>query len=426
MLLHPPQPSSLPHLDYPPQHAPFNPRATPRSLNIVDRLTLHHQPPTAPDDHAQHDSSLEPPHSYNYAPRAQPVHSSPSPDAMYHHHNVHSHLFHPSQSTQPDPIPQHPNPDYDPHSRQHPPAIHTDNLLYPSDAANFTPSPISSPTDNPAASQSALTRQFSFPPPMSAPHTQTAFPQRFPTESSIARIPFGNPTLDRRMSEPVLGAGRQAFAQPPPSQHDTFAYSAASSATIVQSSPLSPRPSSSYSSYGTYTEHQRDGSGASLGSAGLSDPYANPVAAWGSGLKQADLEADAHLTSSPLSPMYAGSAASSDVSATGMPSPPAQMHPSPSKNAVVPPGVGGKLQQGAPGQASAGSTPRPGGNNSKTYSFVSLPGNAVKKRPRRRYDEIERLYQCRYASVILSIWLCARKPHTLFAYFFRRFPFCVS
>ncbi|EPT01139.1 hypothetical protein FOMPIDRAFT_36963, partial [Fomitopsis schrenkii] len=32
--------------------------------------------------------------------------------------------------------------------------------------------------------------------------------------------------------------------------------------------------------------------------------------------------------------------------------------------------------------------------NGKTYSFVSLPGNAVKKRPRRRYDEIERLYQC--------------------------------
>ena len=31
----------------------------------------------------------------------------------------------------------------------------------------------------------------------------------------------------------------------------------------------------------------------------------------------------------------------------------------------------------------------------KTYSFVSLPGNAVKKRPRRRYDEIERLYQCK-------------------------------
>ncbi|OCH96260.1 hypothetical protein OBBRIDRAFT_718876, partial [Obba rivulosa] len=39
---------------------------------------------------------------------------------------------------------------------------------------------------------------------------------------------------------------------------------------------------------------------------------------------------------------------------------------------------------------------QPGSRNSKTYSFVSLPGNAVKKRPRRRYDEIERLYQCNW------------------------------
>lgn len=30
----------------------------------------------------------------------------------------------------------------------------------------------------------------------------------------------------------------------------------------------------------------------------------------------------------------------------------------------------------------------------KMYSFISLPGNAVRKRPRRRYDEIERLYAC--------------------------------
>lgn len=33
-------------------------------------------------------------------------------------------------------------------------------------------------------------------------------------------------------------------------------------------------------------------------------------------------------------------------------------------------------------------------NHNKTYAFVSLPGNTVKKRPRRRYDEIERLYTC--------------------------------
>ncbi|KAH8798049.1 hypothetical protein DL96DRAFT_1442129, partial [Flagelloscypha sp. PMI_526] len=30
----------------------------------------------------------------------------------------------------------------------------------------------------------------------------------------------------------------------------------------------------------------------------------------------------------------------------------------------------------------------------KAYSFISLPGASVRKRPRRRYNEIERLYQC--------------------------------
>lgn len=36
-----------------------------------------------------------------------------------------------------------------------------------------------------------------------------------------------------------------------------------------------------------------------------------------------------------------------------------------------------------------------GGKSGKQYAFVELPGNAVKKRPRRRYDEIERLYRCK-------------------------------
>ncbi|KZT65350.1 hypothetical protein DAEQUDRAFT_636612, partial [Daedalea quercina L-15889] len=30
----------------------------------------------------------------------------------------------------------------------------------------------------------------------------------------------------------------------------------------------------------------------------------------------------------------------------------------------------------------------------KPYTSVSLPGNTVRKRPRRKYDELERLYQC--------------------------------
>ena len=32
----------------------------------------------------------------------------------------------------------------------------------------------------------------------------------------------------------------------------------------------------------------------------------------------------------------------------------------------------------------------------KVYSFVVLPGINTKKRPRRRYDEIERHYACNY------------------------------
>ncbi|KAI0765677.1 hypothetical protein BD413DRAFT_437238, partial [Trametes elegans] len=191
------------------------------------------------------------------------------------------------------------------------------------------------------------------------------------------------------MSEPVLGAGRQAYPQPPPlAHHDTFAYSGGPSATMVQPSPVSPRPSSSYS-YGSYPGHERDNSGASLGSAGVPDAYPpSAVSAWGSGIKHADLEQDAPSVSSPLSPLYAASAASgSDVSATGLPSPPTQSRLSPSSRSA-------QLTARPPQQLSSSSNTLRAAGNSKTYSFVSLPGNAVKKRPRRRYDEIERLYQC--------------------------------
>lgn len=69
------------------------------------------------------------------------------------------------------------------------------------------------------------------------------------------------------------------------------------------------------------------------------------------------------LRSSPLSTMYADSVANSDVSAMGIQSPPVEMYPSPSKNAAVSPGVCGRLQEGALGQASGGSNPCPERNN---------------------------------------------------------------
>ncbi|KAI7868859.1 hypothetical protein BDF14DRAFT_1684499, partial [Spinellus fusiger] len=38
----------------------------------------------------------------------------------------------------------------------------------------------------------------------------------------------------------------------------------------------------------------------------------------------------------------------------------------------------------------------------KVYSFVEIPGIHQKKRPRRRYDEIERLYHCNWAGCTKS------------------------
>ena len=49
-------------------------------------------------------------------------------------------------------------------------------------------------------------------------------------------------------------------------------------------------------------------------------------------------------------------------------------------------------------------------NPSKTYTFVSLPGTAIQRRPRRRYDEIERLslFVVRMHKVIRDIELPQR------------------
>ncbi|OSX64004.1 hypothetical protein POSPLADRAFT_1073706 [Postia placenta MAD-698-R-SB12] len=84
----------------------------------------------------------------------------------------------------------------------------------------------------------------------------------------------------------------------------------------------------------------------------------------------------------PVSPIYAGSVSGSDASVTGGLSPPIRSNQVSGRPGAASEGV----RPGAPGQVRSA--------NGKTYSFVSLPGNAVKKRPRRRYDEIERLYQC--------------------------------
>ncbi|KAJ8064411.1 hypothetical protein OCU04_006752 [Sclerotinia nivalis] len=47
---------------------------------------------------------------------------------------------------------------------------------------------------------------------------------------------------------------------------------------------------------------------------------------------------------------------------------------------------------GAPSQSSVASAGR--GQNQQVYSFVPIPGSSQQKRPRRRFEEIERMYKC--------------------------------
>lgn len=376
--------------------------------------------PYSPDSSSEL-SSTQLESNFHYVPRGQldalTGTSDNDTNTMYHHH-VHS-----SSATQnllySDPSRQLGDPAVaqsqqqssyhlsDSHSRRSPPStILTDNLVASAsdserDAAPYSASPMSSPSDV-LQSQHAHP-PFSFPPPMSAPHTQTMF-SRFPhnglgadpsapNTSGSSRFPF-NATLDRRMSEPVLGA-RASYPQPTAHGHSQveFAYSAsaASSASTIHVAhpPLSPRPSSSqYSSYSSYSNqggHHRAGSGAS-------DNYGTaPGQSWqlkpeleleaGEGVGNAVLGVAPGMGGSPVSPLYAASAASgSDASVQGLSSPrsPQQFK-----------------QQVQSAQSRVEPARNSGARNSKTYSFVSLPGNTVKKRPRRRYDEIERLYHCK-------------------------------
>ncbi|KAH7913837.1 hypothetical protein BJ138DRAFT_1001365 [Hygrophoropsis aurantiaca] len=96
---------------------------------------------------------------------------------------------------------------------------------------------------------------------------------------------------------------------------------------------------------------------------------------------------------SPLNPTFSGGEGSPAMGMHGLP------YGLGDDYGPSPPGTGTSTSSNAPGMQH-GIHSSPGGgvarsnSNSKQYSFVSLPGNAVKKRPRRRYDEIERLYQC--------------------------------
>ena len=94
---------------------------------------------------------------------------------------------------------------------------------------------------------------------------------------------------------------------------------------------------------------------------------------------------------SPFNPTFSGGESPPSVSMSGMTFGSLHEDYSPS-----PPGSDTSTSSNAPAtrlQAPSCGEPSPAPNG-KQYAFVSLPGNVVKKRPLRRYDEIERLYQC--------------------------------
>ncbi|KAJ7066556.1 hypothetical protein C8F01DRAFT_982010, partial [Mycena amicta] len=86
-----------------------------------------------------------------------------------------------------------------------------------------------------------------------------------------------------------------------------------------------------------------------------------------------------------------------DLSPPFFGSPQYAVHPDENNYGPSPPGTA-TSSSSTPATQPAAPPPLPPTSESdpsrKTYSFVALPGNTVRKRPRRRYDEIERLYHC--------------------------------
>lgn len=253
----------------------------------------------------------------------------------------------------------------------------------------------------------------SFPHPISAPPSQDRFPltgapsysgeDRTIPESLADRCVRQGPhdkysnvdsnsVLDqRRMSEPAVHGSPSPY--PPGDSNDRL------SQYPFAFNPPPPQPSRS-SSYASSLHRN-----SSLGS--LRDTRGNPdyplsQSHW----KQGDeYEQGLYEPISPLNPNFPNGLLGSPNGVPYSPPPGDPYGPSPpntgTSTSSAPPL--GSMNYGNFGSQSQMSSLQRGTNtnanlagdaNNKTYSFVALPGNTVKKRPRRRYDEIERLYQC--------------------------------
>ncbi|TFK39863.1 hypothetical protein BDQ12DRAFT_628860 [Crucibulum laeve] len=269
-------------------------------------------------------------------------------------------------------------------------------------------------------------RSSPFPHPFSAPHSQERFPhagappylgedrldhpdshsesysRQAPQDKYPSAIPPHNSLLDqRRMSEPAILGSANLYA---PHATDATANSRYEQFNFAFNPPAPPL-SRSPTSYAPALQR-----GSSIGSLRdlrqLHYQYSSPNSQhvdW----KQEDNLRHRHHTGSygsavidepisPLQPNFSGGLVGS--SSSGLPySPGADNYgPSPPNTGTSTSSMGFICSPAEPHHIrnSTHDSSSIDVANSKTYSFVALPGNTVKKRPRRRYDEIERLYQC--------------------------------
>ncbi|KAJ6581537.1 hypothetical protein B0H19DRAFT_1061085 [Mycena capillaripes] len=213
------------------------------------------------------------------------------------------------------------------------------------------------------------------PQPLSAPHSQDRF--------SISAYPAGTRLDSLSDRQPRYGLPKISTSN----IHDQRRLSEPAVSYMPQADPAAPRAQQySFTNYDEQSPHSPESPFlsrvASLGSLRHDySPSSLPHSGWKGQVDEHRLDFQASFSggmsgSPPLQYAVRGED-------TYGPSPPGTSTSSSSTAPAAQP----TQQQSGPESPSDPS-------NKKTYSFVALPGNAVRKRPRRRYDEIERLYHC--------------------------------
>jgi len=295
-------------------------------------------------------------------------------------------------------------PDNNSSSSLHYPHPDINSLNHPAmDSVYLSDSP--SPTSTSVAHLPQNSREHSqdrlfYPPEVSLPHHHSSnkyssIPspcthRRMSDPTSFSALPVYSPVNDPRSSCTYYSQNNSAFAYPPlrpPTLYSTHIHRGASTGSLRNLR----HHHSDFSPHSEQPEWKHEDTH-------ISDPRQNVFGNRGDGFDE---------PISPHQPNFSGS------------SPTSAMHYSPLSDnpyGPSPPGTGTSTSSSVP-PLSAGSgvpcsptvsitqhlqrsisTPNISSDGAaidrKTYSFVALPGNAVKKRPRRRYDEIERLYLC--------------------------------